>query len=115
MNNEENRDNIACRRCGNCCHVDVAAYVRIEDIKRWEKEDRNDILDHVRANDVTWSEGRVVNRFGSNIMTCRMSCVYLKWNGPYASCEIYETRTGVCRGYVPGSSDLCPQYSRHKA
>lgn len=114
MNSEENRD-IDCRRCGNCCHVDVAAYVSLEDIKRWEKEGRHDILAHVRENGVTCSESRVINKFGSDIKTCRMSCVYLKWNGSTASCDIYETRTKVCRGYVPGSSGLCPQHSRHRS
>ncbi|OPY83731.1 MAG: hypothetical protein A4E65_00464 [Syntrophorhabdus sp. PtaU1.Bin153] len=111
MNSEKNR-NITCRRCGNCCHVDVAAYASLEDIQRWEKEGRQDIIDHVCDNGVTWSHDRIVNRFGSNVKTCLMSCVYLKWHGSSAFCEIYETRTKVCRGYVPGSTDLCPQYHR---
>lgn len=111
MNDERNEDN-NCRRCGNCCHVDVAAYVARKDIERWEKEVRHDILAHVRANGVTWSRDGFTNRFGSSITTCRMSCVYLKWDGPSAFCEIYETRTTVCRSFVPGSSDLCPQCHR---
>lgn len=111
MNSEKNAHN-TCFRCGNCCHVDVAAYVVREDIDRWERQGRLDILAHVRANGVTWSHDGVTNRFGSNITTCRMSCVYLKWDGPSASCEIYETRTKVCRSFVPGSSELCPQYHR---
>lgn len=111
MTSEKDK-NITCRRCGNCCHVDVAAYVTLEDIQRWQKEGRQDILAHVYDNDVALSGGGVVNRFGSNIRTCLMSCVYLKWHGSLASCEIYETRTKVCRSFVPGSSDLCPQYHR---
>lgn len=111
MNSEKDKD-ITCRRCGNCCHVDVAAYTTIEDVQRWEKEGHNDILDHVRDNDVEWSDDGFTNRFGSNIKTCLMSCVYLTWGGSLASCRIYETRTGVCRNYVPGSSDLCPQYNK---
>jgi len=103
---------IACHRCGNCCHVDVAAYVSLEDIERWEEQGRQDIIAHAGENDVMWSGDRVINRFGSNIRTCRMSCVYLKWDGSIASCEIYETRTKVCRSYLPGSTDLCPQYHR---
>lgn len=103
---------MTCRRCGNCCHVDVSAYVSLEDIRRWEKEGRHDILAHVRDNDVTWEGDRFVNRFGSNIRTCRMTCVYLTWHGSSAACGIYETRTTVCRGFAPGSSDLCPQYHR---
>lgn len=109
MKSEEN-SGITCRRCGNCCHVDVAAYVSLEDVKRWEEEERHDIIAHVGDNDVTWSGARVANRFGSNIKTCLMSCVYLRWLGSVASCSIYETRTKVCRSYVPGSSSLCPQY-----
>lgn len=89
--------------------MDVTAYVTLEDIQRWEEEGHQDIIDHVRANGVTWSDGRAINSFGSNITACRMSCVYLKWHGSSAFCDIYETRTKVCRSYVPGSSILCPQ------
>jgi Fe-S-cluster containining protein len=109
MNSEKDKD-IVCRRCGNCCHVDVAAYVSFEDIRRWEKEGCHDILAHARDNGVMWPSNGFVNRFGSNINTCLMSCVYLKWDGPSASCGIYETRTEVCRSFIPGASDLCPQY-----
>ncbi len=116
MNSEENKNKgTACRRCGNCCHVDVAAYVSLEDIRRWEEEGRDDIISHVRDNGVTWSHHGIRNRFGSEVKTCRMSCVYLRWHGPSASCEIYETRTKVCRSFIPGSSDLCPQYRRKPA
>lgn len=110
--NSEKHTGIICNRCGNCCHVDVAAYVSLDDIERWEKEGRHDIIAHVRDNDVTWSPGRVINRYGSGIRTCLMSCVYLKWRGGLASCEIYETRTKVCRDYIPGSSGLCSRYRR---
>ncbi|MCX7966178.1 MAG: YkgJ family cysteine cluster protein [Syntrophorhabdaceae bacterium] len=109
--NDEKKD-ILCYRCGNCCHIDMAAYVTIEDIKRWEIEGRHDILDHIRAFDVTWIKDRVVNKFGSNVTTCLMSCVYLKWQGTKAFCEIYDTRTEVCRNYIPGSTKLCPQFKK---
>ncbi len=77
---------------------------------RWEEEGRHDILARVQDNGVTWSGGRVENRFGSLIKTCLMTCVYLTWEGSAASCSIYETRTMVCRGYIPGSTGLCPLY-----
>ena len=107
----ENRD-VVCQQCGNCCHVDVAAYVTADDMRLWEKEGRHDVIAHALANDVMWSGDKVANRFGSNIETCRMSCIYLNWEGPSAFCGIYEVRTNVCRSYVPGSSNLCPQYDR---
>jgi len=111
MNNENDKD-IVCHRCGNCCHVDMTAYVSAEDIQRWEQEGRHDILAHVRDNGVSWSSDGFVNRFGSEIINCLMSCVYLQWQGSSAVCGIYESRTKVCRSFVPGSSDLCPQYHR---
>ncbi len=111
MESEDSKNN-TCRRCGNCCHVDVAAYASREDLERWERQGRQDIIAHVRANGVTWSEDRFSNRFGLGITTCRMSCVYLRWDGPSAFCEIYETRTKVCRSYVPGSTGLCPRFHR---
>lgn len=113
MNGEGNKGKV-CHRCGNCCHVDVAAYVSVEDIERWEQEGHHDILAHVENNGVSWSGDGFVNRFGSKINTCLMSCAYLKWQGITASCGIYETRTKVCRDFVPGSSDLCPQYHRER-
>jgi Fe-S-cluster containining protein len=111
MDSEKNRDT-ACRRCGACCHVDVTAYVTPEEIGRWEKEGRSDIIAHLRAYDITWSNGRVDKRFGSKPTTCLMSCVYLKWHDSYCTCEIYETRTIVCRSYIPGSSELCPLHRK---
>jgi Fe-S-cluster containining protein len=90
----------------------VAGYVSVEDIQRWEQEGRHDILAHVRDNGVSWSSDGFVNRFGSEIITCLMSCVYLQWQGSSAACGIYESRTKACRSFVPGSSDLCPQYHR---
>ena len=99
-----------CHRCGACCHVDVVAYVTPEEIERWEKEGRHDIIAHLRVHGITWSKGHVDKRFGAKPTTCLMSCVYLKWQGKLASCGIYETRTNVCRSYVPGSSELCPRH-----
>jgi Fe-S-cluster containining protein len=113
MDSEKNRGT-TCHRCGACCHVDVVAYVTREDVERWEKEGRSDIIAHLRAYDVTWSNGRVNKRFELRPTTCLMSCVYLKWQGSYCTCVIYETRTMVCRSYVPGSSELCSLYHREQ-
>jgi Fe-S-cluster containining protein len=102
----------SCLRCGTCCHLDVAAYASLDDIRRWEEEGRQDILDHIREAGVTWTDDAVVSRYESNVRTCLMSCVYLRWQGALASCAIYGTRTKICRSFVPGSTDLCPQH-RH--
>ena len=93
----------------------MIAYVTLADIARWEKEGRYDIITRLRDNDVTWSPGGIHNKFGSNVNTCRMTCVYLKWDGQSSSCGIYETRTIVCRSYIPGSSELCTLYRREPA
>ena len=107
MNNEKN-GGITCRRCGNCCRVDMVAYISPEDIQRWERERRHDIIARLRENDVMWAGDRIVNRFGEKVK----DCVYLNGHGALFSCEIYETRPLICRNFIPGSSALCPQYYR---
>ena len=107
MSSEEKKD-IACRRCGVCCHVDMVAYVTPEDMQRWEKEGRYDIIDRLSGNEVIWAGDRIIDRYGAKVT----ECAYLKWDGERFFCEIYETRPMVCRSYVPGSSELCPLYHR---
>lgn len=84
----------------------MLAYVTQEDIARWEKEGRHDIIDHLDNHSVFWAGDQVFNKFGRKVTTC----FYLNWNGSCFFCEIYETRPMVCRNYVPGSSILCPLY-----
>lgn len=97
---------IACQRCGNCCTIDMMAYVSAEDRKRWENEGRTDILDRLDDNSVIWAGDRIISRSGTKVD----HCFYLRCDGGLCSCEIYETRPRVCREYVPGSSELCPLY-----
>lgn len=82
----------------------MVAYVAPEDIERWEKEGRNDIIARLQENDVVWAGDRLINRSGVKVTTC----FYLKWDGSSFSCEIYETRPMVCRSFLPGSSEFCP-------
>ena len=86
----------------------MLAFVSPEDIQRWEKEGRHDIVARLRDNDVMWAGDRIINKFGVKTTTCH----YLNWDGSHFFCEFYETRPIVCRSYVPGSSELCPQYYR---
>lgn len=106
--NQVDPTSVACRRCGACCHVDMVAYVSPEDIQRWEKEGRHDIIARLRGNAVIWAGDRIINRSGGKVT----SCYYLDWDGSSFFCQIYETRPMVCRNYIPGSSELCPQYYR---
>ncbi|MCX5807176.1 MAG: YkgJ family cysteine cluster protein [Proteobacteria bacterium] len=109
MKSEKDGD-ITCRRCGACCHVDMIAYVSPEDIQRWEKEQRYDILDRLHDNNVFWAGDRIINKFGTSVT----SCFYLNWDVSFFSCEIYETRPMICRNFIPGSSELCPLYYRQE-
>lgn len=93
-----------CLRCGSCCHVDMIAYVTDDDIERWKRERRSDILARVRGEDIIWAGDRIVSSSGRPLQ----SCVYLGWDGHQFFCAIYETRPSVCRNYSPGSSELCP-------
>jgi Fe-S-cluster containining protein len=86
----------------------MVAYITPEDIQRWEKEGRNDILARIRDNGVMWAGDRIINKSGRKLTTC----IYLNWDGSSLLCEIYETRPLVCRNYIPGSSYLCTQYQR---
>lgn len=99
-----------CLRCGACCHVDMVAYVLPEDIRRWEEGGRYDIISRLQKNEVMWAGDRIVNRFGVKVTTC----VYLALVGSSFACEIYDTRPVICRSYIPGSSELCPQFYREK-
>ncbi|MGV8075085.1 MAG: YkgJ family cysteine cluster protein [Syntrophobacteraceae bacterium] len=110
MTPKKNR-NITCRQCGACCRVDMVAYISSEDIRRWEKEGRQDIIARVRDNEIMWAGDRITGKSGRK----PTSCVYLNWDGSSFFCDIYETRPLVCRNYVPGSSELCPQYHREQA
>ncbi len=104
------KQDTACQQCGTCCSVDMIAYVTPEDIERWERQGRQDIISRLRDNEVIWAGDRIVDRTGAKVT----SCTYLNWNGTTFFCEIYETRPMVCRNYVPGSSELCPLYYQKK-
>jgi Fe-S-cluster containining protein len=86
----------------------MVAYFSPEDILRWEKEQRHDIIARLSNNEVLWAGDRIINKLGAKMT----QCVYLNWNGSSFSCEIYETRPMVCRNFVPGSSELCPLFYR---
>jgi Fe-S-cluster containining protein len=84
----------------------MIAYVSPEDIQRWEKEQRYDIISRLRDNSVLWAGDRIINKSGAKVT----DCFYLDWKGSSFFCKIYDTRPMVCRKFIPGSSELCPLF-----
>jgi Fe-S-cluster containining protein len=87
----------------------MIAYATDADIRRWEREQRFDILARIKKNDIIWSGDTLISSKGTHLK----SCIYLNWNGEAFFCEIYETRPQVCMDYLPGSSELCPLHSEY--
>ncbi len=87
----------------------IVAYVEVEDLSRWAKEGRDDIL-HVFNNEkAVWAGDHLVSsKDGSYIHGCH----FLRKTGSYYTCTIYETRPVVCRNFKTGSSELCPNYKK---
>ncbi len=100
----ENEAEVECRRCGKCCLTDFIAYVTAEDLARWRREGREDILGMVEREHAVWAGDRLVSsESGKDIL----GCPFLAWEGDHSTCTIYETRPGVCRRFKPASSALC--------
>ena len=74
MNNDHA---IQCRQCGACCHVDMMAYISEEDKRRWEQENRTDILTHIEGTDIRWFGDIIITDNGIHLKTC----TFLNWNG----------------------------------
>ena len=101
---------IPCLRCGTCCMADMIADADAEDLERWRREGRDDILRRYR--DACW----VGDHFMS--VTTGMAihdCPFLDFQDGLFTCTIYETRPRVCREFTPGSSEICPQFKRRAA
>jgi len=99
---------VLCKRCGNCCKTYLFAYVTDEDMERWKREGREDIL-HILENQApVWAGDRLISSRTGQALD---SCPFLTWDGKLATCTIHETRPAVCREYVPGSNELCPQFT----
>ncbi len=96
-----------CKRCGNCCNTNLAAYIHDDDLERWKNEGRTDILKVLDKEAVVWEGDHLVS---SNNGTYIQGCPFLSWDGAVFFCDIYETRPMVCQNYQPGSSELCSQF-----
>lgn len=105
MSSEEIESAPPCRRCGKCCLADMIAYVTAEDLSRWEREGRKDILHIIENEQAVWLGDHFISgRTGRPIY----GCPFIEIEDGLFSCSIYETRPQVCRDYRPGSSKICP-------
>jgi Fe-S-cluster containining protein len=83
----------------------MIAYVTDEEIKQWKDQGREDILHIISNEKVFWAGDHLVSARDGRVLKV---CSFLKWEGDYCSCSIYEVRPRVCRDYEPGSSQICP-------
>ncbi|HET58134.1 MAG TPA: YkgJ family cysteine cluster protein [Deltaproteobacteria bacterium] len=98
-----------CLRCGRCCLADFNAYVTDEDVKRWREENRQDILRVLEREQACWQGDRLVSTTSGRALE---GCPFFQFDGKQFGCAIYETRPATCRKFEPGSSPLCPLFSR---
>lgn len=91
---EANTNKLVCRRCGRCCkEAQGLLTATAKDIKRWEKQHREDILSYADIYPVGYADlwvdpiaGEVLNK-----------CPFLKRIGLRKySCTIWETRPEQC-------------------
>jgi Fe-S-cluster containining protein len=101
----------SCKRCGKCCLSNVVAYITEEDLSRWHREGRQDILTVIEHGHVIWVGDHMISADDGHYAH---GCPFLLAENNRWLCSIYETRPLVCRAYQPGSSALCSQWANHK-
>lgn len=96
-----------CTRCGKCCtnpNYMGTLEATGDDVKRWRREGRDDILAWVGIlgpEDNPYGDLWISERTGMEAQRCPF--VRKDPNRPTYRCTIYETRPHVCRDYVPWS------------
>lgn len=90
----------------------MIAYVTPEDLGRWAREGRKDIL-HIMENEhAVWLGDHFVSSLTGRPI---YGCPFLEVTGRVTACSIHLTRPLACRDYRPGSSEICPLwYERDK-
>ena len=101
------KGDVSCRRCGKCCLADFAAYVKEEDLQRWEREGRKDILSVIDREHAVWAGDHLISAADGRYLH---GCPFLVWEGGHTACGIYATRPAVCRNFLPASAEICPQW-----
>jgi Fe-S-cluster containining protein len=87
----------------------MSAYVPAteEDMQRWRCEEKKEILRAMEHSKALWAGDVIVSSEDGRIL---FSCPFLRYEGKYYSCTIYEDRPKTCRAFKPGSSELCSQF-----
>jgi Fe-S-cluster containining protein len=93
-----------CQQCGKCCE-EMAICISYSDFKRWEAENRKDILKEISfAEDFPKDTGFY---FYKTILEPGSPCPFLKDN----LCSIHDTKPTGCRGFPYGVDEVeCPQW-----
>ena len=89
----------ACTGCGKCCTN--ASYMGSmaatpEDMRRWRKEERDDILQYASELPHMGSADLWIHPDSGRELT---RCPFVRKSGARYICKIHETRPEVCRGY----------------
>ena len=94
-----------CSRCGKCCtnsRFMGGMTATREDVERWIREGRDDILEWVEV--IGTEEDPWADLWISQVTRTEASiCPFVRKdeNRPTYRCLIYETRPQVCRDYTP--------------
>ena len=79
-----------------------------EDVQRWKREGRKDILDALQEERVIKDSPETRAIIGEPPTG---KCRFLNDNGNGGTtCAIYATRPKLCRDFKPGSAKICPLY-----
>ena len=98
-----------CSQCGRCCLMLGAEITATqEDVARWVKEGRQDILRYADVYETLGADLWFSPKTGDEIGRCPFVRKHPNRNTYF--CKIYDTRPQVCRDYEPFSgeyNDVC--------
>ncbi len=102
---ETSDDEFDCLTCGACCYQRPATIlVTGEDLVRWRRERRQDILTQLEPGHFSQMAFK---------MTAEGCCVHHGRPGAPHACQIYEDRSETCRSFSAGSRQ-CREFRRDR-
>ena len=87
----------------------IVSRIENDDRDRWQREGRQDIIHILDNEDPVWVGDHLISGKTGRPLH---GCPFLVPEKDLFSCSIYETRPMVCRSFIPGSSEICPQYKK---